>query len=64
MDEIKKILEKYKKEDYQIFEATIDMLFKKGIPNGFFNDYAVLNDVIVILVTCRNIIKQQKNNDK
>lgn len=45
------------KNEYKPFNDTIDELCKKGFPNGCFQDYAVLCDVIEILGACENYLK-------
>lgn len=57
MERIKEILDKYPPEKAKIFEDTVDMLYKKGIPNGCYQDYTVLMDVMDIIATCERIIK-------
>lgn len=57
MDEIKKILSNYTKDDYRLFYDTIDELCKNGVANGCYQDYGVLTDVIGILSICEQIIK-------
>ena len=60
MIEIENILKKYSKEDYNLFFDTVDMLCKKGVAKGSFENYAVLVDVISILTCCENYIKNRK----
>lgn len=57
MNEIKKILSNYTKDDYQLFYNTVDELCRNGISCGCYQNYAVLIDVISILSICENIIK-------
>jgi hypothetical protein len=38
--------------------ATVDMLCDKGIPNGVYQDYAMLADVLDILSVCAAIINK------
>ena len=38
------------------FKATVEMLCNKGIPNGCFQDYKMLIDVLEILSVCEAII--------
>ena len=65
MEQIKEILNKYRKEDYQLFYDTVDMLCAKGV-NGSYEDYTVLTDIITILSVCEQIIKNKgtDENDK
>ena len=63
MKEIVDILEKYSKDDYQLFYNTVDMLCKKGV-NGEFYDYGVLADVISILSYCEKYIKSGTLHEK
>ncbi len=60
MEKIQEILNKYTKEDYQIFYDTVDMLCKKGISKGCYQDYTVLTDVIAILSICEELIKNKE----
>lgn len=55
MEIIKEILEKYKGREAE-FKATVEMLCNKGIPNGCFQDYAMLIDVLEILSICEAIV--------
>jgi hypothetical protein len=58
MERIKEILDKYTTDaDAKSFEDTVEMLFKKGIPNGCYQDYRVLMDVMDILGICLHIIQ-------
>jgi hypothetical protein len=59
VEEIKKILDKFTSKDADAFAETVDMLYKKGIPNGVFQDYGLLMDVMSILAICENIIKEK-----
>ena len=56
---IEQILDNYVAEDYKIFKETIDELFQKGIPKGCFQDYAILIDILAILIVCQSIIKNK-----
>lgn len=62
MNDIKNILSKYSKKDYQIFYDTVDMLCQKGVGNGNYQDYTVLIDIIEILSKCEQIIKTGELN--
>lgn len=55
MERLKEILEKYKGREAE-FKATVEMLCKKGIANGCFQDYTILIDVLEILSICETII--------
>ena len=58
MEELKRIeeiLSKYEGRGAE-FKATVDMLCNKGIPNGCFQDYTILIDVLEILSICEIII--------
>lgn len=55
MERIKEILDKYDGRGAE-FMATVNMLCDKGIPNGVFQDYAMLADVLEILSICEAII--------
>ena len=57
MERIKRILDKYSADDAKAFSDTVDMLYKKGIPNGCYQDYALLMDVMSILSICELTIK-------
>lgn len=58
MKRIKNVLEKYKsEEDIKNFSNSIEMLCKKGIANGVYQDYSVLADVVSLLTICEAIIK-------
>jgi hypothetical protein len=57
LKEIKRILDKYSADDAKAFSDTIEMLYKKGIPNGCYQDYSMLMDVVSILAICELIIK-------
>lgn len=56
LNRIKDILARYSPSDYQRFKDTIDMLCKKGIGNGVFQDYTLLTDVLEILGVCESIV--------
>ena len=58
VNKIMEILRKYDAEDVRVFHDTVDMLAARGIPNGCYQDYAVLNDVLTILSICERIIKE------
>lgn len=58
MKEVKEILAKYEPGDYDLFKATVDMLCKKGIGNGCYQDYTVLVDVVKILSICERIVQE------
>lgn len=55
------ILQKYKgrAEDYH---ETIDALFKKGVPNGCYQDYELLNDIISILTHFERALREEYHN--
>ena len=38
------------------FKATVDMLCSQGIPNGCFQDYKLLTDILEILAICETIV--------
>lgn len=57
MDEIKEILKKYSRKNYEIFKDTIDILCSKGVGNGCYQDYTVLMDILSILTACEAIVK-------
>lgn len=57
MERIKEILDKYSADDAKAYADTVEMLYKKGIPNGCFQDYSLLMDVMSILGICELIIK-------
>lgn len=57
MERIKTILER-NAQNPQTFTDTIDMLCKKGIANGCYQDYTVLMDVLEVLSICETIIKE------
>lgn len=57
MERIKEILDKYTSEDAKAFSDTVEMLYKKGIPNGCYQDYSLLMDVMSILAICELILK-------
>jgi hypothetical protein len=52
---IEEILSDYKGRGAE-FKATVDMLCNKGIPNGCFQDYKMLKDILVILSLCEVIV--------
>jgi hypothetical protein len=58
MERIKQILDKYTPEDAQRIHDTCDMLCSKGIPNGVYQDYALLIDLIEILSICEFIVQE------
>ena len=58
MKRIQEILEKYSPEDYEIFYNTVEMLCKKGVGKGTYQDYTVLFDVVQILAICEDVIKE------
>jgi len=58
MEELKQILSKFTPEDEKAWNATVDMLCSKGIPNGVYQDYALLMDVVSVLDVCVKIIKK------
>ena len=58
MKRIQEILDKYSPEDYQLFYDTVEMLCAKGIGKGCYQDYTVLTDVVQILATCEEIVKE------
>ena len=61
MERIKKVLEKYTPDDAEAIRDTVDMLCSKGIPNGCFQDYTILLDVLEILSICKTIIEKGDN---
>lgn len=63
MERIKSILEKYSPEGGKEFRNTVDMLCKKGIANGCYQDYTVLMDVLEILSICETIIEGGKHHE-
>ena len=58
ISKVKQILGKYRPEDYETFYNTVEMLCKKGVGNGYYQDYTVLVDVVQILAFCEEIIKE------
>ena len=58
MERIKEVLAKYKPDDAKKFHDTVDMLCKKGIGNGVYQDYGMLMDVLSILTISEAIIKE------
>ena len=58
MERLKKVLEKYSPEDAKLFSDTVDMLCKKGVAKGCYQDFSVLMDVLSILGICEAIIKE------
>lgn len=52
---IKEIVSKYEGRG-QEFKATVEMLCNKGIPNGCFQDYAMLVDILEILAICETAV--------
>lgn len=60
MERIKEVLEKYSPEDAKKFHDTVDMLCKKGVANGCYQDFTVLMDVLSILTISEAIIKEGK----
>ena len=48
---IEEIIRKYAGRGAE-FKATVDMLCSKGIPNGCFQDYTILVDILEILSIC------------
>lgn len=60
MERIKQVLEKFSPQDAKAFHDTVDMLCKKGIANGVYQDYSMLMDVISVLTICEAIIKEGK----
>ena len=60
MERIKAVLEKYSPEDAKLFIDTVDMLCKKGVAKGCYQDFSVLMDVLQILSICETIIKEGK----
>ena len=58
MDKILKILANYTTpRDYKLFHDTIDELCSKGIAKAYYQDYAVLSDVLTILTDCETYMK-------
>ena len=57
MERIKEILDKYSADDVKAYNDTVEMLYKKGIPNGCYQDYSLLMDVMSILAICELILK-------
>ena len=55
LDKINEILAKYRGQAKN-FQETIDTLCSKGIPNGTFQDYAMLSDILAILEICNREI--------
>lgn len=53
---IKDILTKYKNEK-NIFHETIEELITKGIPQGCYQNYALLFDIVRILYICEDKLK-------
>ena len=58
MKRIQEVLEKYTPEDYELFYNTVEMLCKKGVGKGNYQDYTVLVDIVQILSVCELIIKE------
>lgn len=56
MERIKEVLSNYAPEDFKSFYDTVEMLCAKGIPNGCYQDYTVLADVVKILTICEEIV--------
>lgn len=56
---IKKILNNYNKDDYKLFNDTINTLIQKGVPNGAYQDYGMVADIIQILAIIADEILQQ-----
>ena len=46
MERIKEVLGKYTQQDAKAFKDTVDMLCKKGIGNGCYQDYTILMYVL------------------
>lgn len=55
LERIKEILSKYEGRGDR-FKATVDMLCSKGLPNGCFQDYTIVIDVLEILSICETVI--------
>ena len=64
MDKILKILANYTTpRDYNLFHDTIDEVCSNGIAKGFYQDYAVLSDVLTILTDCDTCMKNACQTD-
>lgn len=55
--------------DPQLIDDTLDMLIRKGVPNGSFQDYSLLSDIlgllgyIVVIADKQKARKEVKDNE-
>ena len=55
------IVNKYNKTDLKLIKDTVDMLAKKGISNGCYQDYVVLSDVLEVLSVFESAVKNKED---
>lgn len=58
--EIERILGKYSSNKAELFEDTVRTIINVGIPDGSFQDYALVSDIVSILGICYTIVKENK----
>ena len=60
-EKFQKLVDKYNKTDAQEIHDTVDMLCSKGIGNGCFQNYAMLADVLEVLVAFERAVSEKEN---
>ena len=60
-EKFKKIVDKYNPSDAQEVHDAIDMLCKKGVPNGCFQNYALLADILEVLESFERAVAEGGN---
>ena len=60
---VNEIFENYESKDYKTLDETLNELLKNGYPNGCFQDYTVLTDLISILTTFINAVKRKNGGE-
>lgn len=53
------IVDKYSGEDVKVIHDTVETLVGKGVPNGCYQDYTVLTDVISVLTLFESAVKNK-----
>ena len=58
-EKFKQIVDNYTSKDAKIIRDTIDMLARKGIGNGCYQDYTVLMSVLAVLEAFEIAVKER-----
>lgn len=59
LEEIAKKLSDYDAEGAKLWAESVDELFKKGFPNGVYQDYGVVADIASILGIITTYLKER-----